>query len=60
MADVTTNGGSIPHVERTAKDPRQEGLHRVFIGDVKEINVNVRIITLRLPQDEVRRLWEQR
>lgn len=56
MASSTTTNGhtdSVPHVERTAGDPRQEGLHRVFVSDVREVNEDVRIVRLGVLVDEV-------
>ncbi len=44
---------SVPHIVRTAKDPRQEGLFNVTVSKVDEVNSSVRLIQLDLPNTGV-------
>ena len=44
---------SIPHIVRTAKDPRQEGLLDARVSQVEEVNSSVRLIKLELPSTGV-------
>jgi hypothetical protein len=44
---------SVPHIVRTAKDPRQQGLFNVKVSEVDQVNSLVRIIQLELPNNVV-------
>lgn len=44
---------SIPHLVRTARDARQEGLYNARISQVEQINPSVRLIKLELPSTSV-------
>jgi hypothetical protein len=48
---MATLSSSIPHIIRTAKDPRQQGLHRVTVSKVDQVNSYVRLIQLELPSN---------
>ncbi|KAI1319194.1 hypothetical protein F5Y16DRAFT_414320 [Xylariaceae sp. FL0255] len=37
------------HLERTAKEPRNQSLHTVLVGDINQINDTVRILRLDIP-----------
>ena len=50
MASVSN---SIPHIIRTAKDPRQHDLHRVIVSKVDEVNSSVRLVQLQFPNTGV-------
>lgn len=50
---MATISDSTPHVVRTAKDPRQRGLHRVTVSKVEQVNSSVRLIQLQLPSTGV-------
>ena len=51
---MATVKDSIPHVIRTANDPRQSGLHDAIISDVQQVNSKIRLVKLSLPRDGVR------
>ncbi len=44
---------SVPHIIRTAKDPRQLDLHKVIVSKVDEVNSSVRLIQLQFPNTGV-------
>jgi hypothetical protein len=46
---MVTASDSLPHIIRTAKDPRQDGLYSVTISKIDEVNSSVRLIQLALP-----------
>ena len=48
-----TSNSHVPHIIRTAADPRQSGMHTVFVSDIQEVNENIRLILLLIPTDEV-------
>lgn len=50
---MATVSDSIPHLVRTARDPRQQGLHRVNVSKVDQVNSLVRLIQLELPSNSV-------
>lgn len=50
---MATVSNSIPHIIRTAKDPRQEGLFNVHVSKVDQVNSSVRLIQLELPNTTV-------
>jgi CHAD domain-containing protein len=50
---MASDTASIPHIIRTAKDPRQEGLHDVRVSKVDQVNSFVRMIQLALRNDGV-------
>ena len=44
---------NVPHVIRTAADPRQSGMYTVFLSDVQQVNEDIRLIRLSIPTSEV-------
>jgi hypothetical protein len=50
---MATISKSTPHIVRTAKDPRQQGLHRVTVSKVEQVNSSVRLIQLEFPSTGV-------
>jgi hypothetical protein len=50
MASVSD---SVPHIVRTAKDPRQQSLFNVKVSEVDQVNSFVRLIQLELPKNGV-------
>ena len=44
---------AIPHMTRTATDPRQTGLYKVTVSKVDQVNAKIRLIQLALPKDGV-------
>ena len=43
---------SIPHMVRTAQDPRQQELHRAAIAEVRQINSRIRLVRLEIAPDD--------
>jgi hypothetical protein len=51
---MATASSSVPHLERTKNDFRQEGLlYNAKISKVDEVNSSIRLIELALPHNEV-------
>ena len=53
QTELVSNDSYKPHVIRTAADVRQEGLHTVYVSDIKTVGDDIRIIHLKLPFDSV-------
>ncbi|KKY14286.1 hypothetical protein UCRPC4_g06819 [Phaeomoniella chlamydospora] len=51
QTELVSNDSYKPHVIRTAADVRQEGLHTVYVSDIKTVGDDIRIIHLKLPFD---------
>ncbi|KAF7508018.1 hypothetical protein GJ744_009915 [Endocarpon pusillum] len=49
MASVSN---SLPHIVRTAKEPRQHHLHSVMLSKVDQVNSSVRLIQLQFPNTD--------
>lgn len=47
------SSNNVPHVIRTAADPRQEGMYTVFLSDAQQVNEEIRLIRLSIPTSEV-------
>lgn len=45
---------SIPHIIRTADDPRQQGVWTARISEIEQVNSKIRLLKLSLPRDGVR------
>ncbi|KAK6379942.1 hypothetical protein LTS17_006016 [Exophiala oligosperma] len=50
---MATVKDSIPHMIRTAEDPRQQGVWTARLGKIEQVNSKIRLIRLNLPRDGV-------
>jgi hypothetical protein len=44
---------SIPHIIRTAEEPRQQGVWSARLSKIEQINSKIRLLRLSLPKDGV-------
>src|SRR5271155_4389667 len=44
---------SIPHIIRTANDPRQTGLYNATLSHIEQVNSKIRLLRLSLSKDGV-------
>lgn len=51
--NMATVKDSIPHIIRTAEDPRQNGVWSARLSRIEQINSKIRLIRLSLPRDGV-------
>lgn len=47
------SSNNVPHVIRTAADPRQSAMYTVFLSDAQQVNEDIRLIRLSIPTSEV-------
>lgn len=45
---------SVPHLVRTANDPRQTGLYDATLSRIEQVNLRIRLLQLSIPRDGVR------
>ncbi len=50
---MATVKDSIPHIIRTADDPRQNGVWSGRLSNIKQVNSRIRLLRLSLPKDGV-------
>lgn len=50
---MATVNDSIPHVVRTAEDPRQQGVWTARLSRIEQVNPTIRLLRLSLPKDGV-------
>ncbi|PLB55263.1 hypothetical protein P170DRAFT_432793 [Aspergillus steynii IBT 23096] len=53
---MTSSGGkktSVPHLERTAAEPRQNRLYNVHLSHIEQVNPSVRLFQLAIPPQNV-------
>lgn len=50
---MATVKDSIPHVVRTAHEPRQDGMWTATLSKIEQINSTIRLLRLSLPKDGV-------
>ena len=46
---MSTYRAALSHLERTAHQPRQNGLHEVILAHIEQVNPRVRLLQLALP-----------
>ena len=51
---MATVKDSIPHIIRTADDPRQNGIWSARLSRIEQINSRIRLLRLSLPKEGVR------
>ena len=49
---ISTLKSSLPHVERTAAEPRQNKLYNVQLSHIEQVNPTVRLLRLAIPPNE--------
>ena len=50
---MATVKDSIPHIIRTAEDPRQQGVWSARLSKIEQVNSKIRLLRLSLPKDGV-------
>src|ERR1700712_1469423 len=51
--NMATVKDSIPHILRTAEDPRQQGIWSARLSKIEQVNSKIRLLRLSLPKDGV-------
>lgn len=50
---MATVKDTIPHIIRTAEDPRQLGIWSASLSKIEQVNPKIRLLRLSLPRDGV-------
>lgn len=51
--NMATVKDTIPHIVRTAEDPRQKGIWSANLSRIEQVNPKIRLLRLSLPRDGV-------